>query len=93
MTKKATYGNKYCLDCGVDTFKTEEYYIVQNDLWRAANPKILGMLCTGCLEKRLGRELCPSDFTSAPVNEMQARVCDLLFFRLYGIQRANTACS
>jgi len=51
-----------CLDCGVDTDAIDEYYHVTNELWARANPDRAGMLCIGCLEKRLGRELTPDDF-------------------------------
>ena len=51
-----------CLDCGVDTDAIDEYYRVTNELWARANPDRAGMLCIGCLEKRLGRELTPDDF-------------------------------
>lgn len=27
-----------------------------------------GMLCIGCLESRIGRNLTPADFTSFPIN-------------------------
>jgi hypothetical protein len=57
-----------CMDCRVDTSKIGEYYMVQDHLWRAVNPKIEGMLCVGCLEKQLGRELNFTDFTLCPVN-------------------------
>jgi len=51
-----------CLDCGVDTGAIDEYYRVTNELWARVNPGGDGMLCIGCLEKRLGRELTPDDF-------------------------------
>jgi hypothetical protein len=53
-----------CLDCGVDTGAIDEYYRVTNELWARVNPGGDGMLCIGCLEKRLGRELTPDDFPS-----------------------------
>ena len=93
MRPDVDYPEKYCLDCGKNTFKTEEYYMIHNCLWRQANPKMRGMLCLNCLEKRLGRELRPVDFTDAPINEMQAKVCHALEVRLYGVGRANMACS
>jgi hypothetical protein len=62
-----------CLDCGVDTRAIDEYYIVTHELWARANPDGAGMLCVGCLEKRLGRELTPDDFglnsVSSPKSE------------------------
>ena len=93
MRPDVDYPEKYCLDCGKNTFKAEEYYMIHNHLWRRANPKVRGMLCLDCLEKRLGRELRPADFTDAPVNEMQAKLCHALEIRLYGVGRANIACS
>ena len=51
-----------CLDCGVDTGSIDQYYRVTNELWARVNPGGDGMLCIGCLEKRLGRELTPDDF-------------------------------
>jgi hypothetical protein len=51
-----------CLDCGVDTGAIDEEYRVTNELWARVNPGGEGMLCIGCLEKRLGRELTPDDF-------------------------------
>ena len=68
-----------CCDCGVETFDIDEYYMVNHDVWAAANGHTcaaLGcfakprdtyhlhprMLCIGCLETRLGRQLCRDDF-------------------------------
>lgn len=58
-----------CIDCGVDTLVGQEYYMVIDALWRAARMKPNGgMLCVGCLEKRIGRKLEHGDFTNALVN-------------------------
>ena len=59
-----------CLDCGFDCHSDEggEYYMVHDRVWKEARPEDWGMLCVGCLEKRLGRRLTPRDFTGAPVN-------------------------
>src|ERR1019366_9612989 len=56
-----------CLDCQVETTFTErgkndEYYMVHDWLWLKAHPQGNGKLCIGCLEKRIGRRLTPSDF-------------------------------
>jgi len=32
-----------------------------------------GLLCIGCLERRLGRRLTPADFTDAPANDPSDR--------------------
>lgn len=62
----------HCLGCGVSTAEdgVNEYYMVQAEVWAAANPKRRGMLCIGCLETRLGRRLTPEDFTHAPINSI-----------------------
>lgn len=57
-----------CLDCGVHTGDTGEYYTVEDEIWLAANPDDHGMLCVGCLETRIGRALTPADFPEYPVN-------------------------
>jgi hypothetical protein len=57
-----------CLDCSRDTAVAREYYMVRKKLWLAANPSGKGMLCVGCLEKRLGRRLTPTDFTDCLLN-------------------------
>lgn len=57
-----------CIDCKVSTLKKREYYMVRNDIWSTANPKLKGMLCIGCLEKRLDRKLNHEDFMWAPIN-------------------------
>jgi hypothetical protein len=70
---KPAYGVWACLDCGVDTVAVGEYYTLFDDVWLAANPDYYGMLCIGCLEKRLGRELTPDDFTDCPLNSEKTR--------------------
>lgn len=65
-----------CLDCGVDTmdlpFKLDaEVYMVHDALWAQAVPEHAGMLCIGCLENRLGRQLTPEDFADVPINKIR----------------------
>ena len=62
-----------CLDCGVDTRKIEEFYMILPELWLTAVPDedhtMNKFLCIGCLEHRLGRKLCTSDFPAhIPLN-------------------------
>jgi hypothetical protein len=59
-----------CEGCGVDTLEIDEYYMVQFDLWKMFVPKEIQrqVLCIGCLEGYLGRELVSEDFIEAPVN-------------------------
>lgn len=57
-----------CLDCKVDTGQLREHYFVDLELWLGAVGSKVGMLCVGCLETRIGRQLKASDFTSAHIN-------------------------
>lgn len=58
-----------CLDCGVHCGDIDEYYMIHDHLWDSLTLKAHdGMLCIGCLETRLGRELTAVDFTDAPIN-------------------------
>lgn len=60
-----------CRDCGDNTHEIDEYYMVNDEVWEASGmgPHD-GMLCIGCLEKRIGRRLNRTDFTDAPVNSI-----------------------
>jgi hypothetical protein len=85
-------GNKLrplCCDCGIDTIATDEWYMVNNEVWEQAwsghrcptyislglftvpqpPPPGLEVLCIGCLENRIGRTLCRTDFIDVPVND------------------------
>lgn len=69
-----------CVDCGVDTGRISEYYMLLDEVWAAAG-NIRGMLCIGCLEARLGRQLSARDFSDAPLNfifPQSARLYDRL---------------
>jgi hypothetical protein len=57
-----------CADCGVDTGKIHEHYFIKTELWLKVMQTIHGMLCIGCLEKRLGRRLRREDFTDSYIN-------------------------
>lgn len=77
-----------CIDCSVDTSwvtgaGAEEYYMVHDEIWlQAVNTKRDGMLCIGCLEKRIGRELTPADFTDCLLNQQVELKSDRLLNRL-----------
>lgn len=59
-----------CLDCGFDTLRGLEYYMLHFELWlEVNNGKSKGMLCIGCVEDRLQRCLVASDFLEAPIND------------------------
>jgi hypothetical protein len=53
-----------CADCSVNTERIKEYYMA---VWLAAHAPLFGMLCIGCLEARLGRQLVLDDFPRAPM--------------------------
>ncbi len=66
-----------CMDCGVNTFKTDEYYMVRRPLWLEAtyDEGGNGMLCISCLENRIGRKLKKEDFPMhVPINETYLRI-------------------
>lgn len=71
-----------CADCGVDTDDIHEFYMVNDELWLQAVPiqkeNESRVLCVGCLERRIGRQLTSKDFTDAPVNRN-----DIYSSRLY----------
>ena len=79
----------FCLDCKVDTGANQQYYMLKDAVWLAANPQRVGMLCLECVERRLGRELNRDDFADFPINRLQAPKCPELVLRLMrvGIKR------
>ena len=58
-----------CIDCGESTY--HEFFMVTEEVWAAAKlsepadqyERQEQFLCVPCLEKRLGRELSPDDFS------------------------------
>ena len=71
-----------CAACSINTLHINEYYMVTDEVWQAAWPRQRGMLCIGCLENRLGRELTASDFTDAPINRGYFKYSERLAARL-----------
>ncbi len=60
-----------CMDCGINTRLLDEYYTLNDKLWRVANPQNHGMLCIGCLESRIKRTLTCEDFSAdVPINDL-----------------------
>jgi hypothetical protein len=58
-----------CIDCKADIYTIREYFMVTKKVWKASGLKYDGgMLCVGCLEKRIGRELTQEDFPVVPLN-------------------------
>lgn len=64
------YDEFSCIDCDINTLDIGEYYMVHDDVWidEAGMEKTNGMLCIGCLETRIKRELSRLDFTDYPIN-------------------------
>ena len=60
----ATPNGSFCMDCHLNTSTMREFFMLDQDTWdsiiRLSEQD--GMLCIGCVEVRLGRELEPADF-------------------------------
>lgn len=63
--KKARTDILDCDDCGQTTVR--EYYMLKDEIWNTVADKNTS-LCVDCMEKRLGRQLIPSDFMPIPLN-------------------------
>jgi hypothetical protein len=63
-----------------------EVYTVKPSVWKAAGMTADGgCLCIGCLEKRLGRQLCPKDFPKGdPFNSVEVPGTERLQSRRWG---------
>lgn len=79
-----------CLDCGANTAAIGEYYMVKDSVWTQAAEMDAGMLCIGCLEERLGRQLEPDDFLDIPLNH-EPSCSARLRARVLGIEEAPAA--
>lgn len=63
-------GRGLCMDCGRGT--PGEDYMVHRSLWnKYVGEKAPGVLCVGCLETRMGRELWGGDFIHWPINNVE----------------------
>lgn len=58
------------MDCGVDTGKIGDHYMLEDAVWYSVCDSDRGMLCINCIEQRLGRRLNPTDFNSSYVNTL-----------------------
>jgi hypothetical protein len=73
-----------CAICAVDCNEIDEYYMVTNELWAQYGVRH-GMLCVGCMEARMGRELTGEDFmVGAGDNDPGQRHSARLTKRLFG---------
>ncbi len=55
-----------CWNCNTSTLN--EHYMVKNDVWDSGGIDRDKLLCIGCLESRIGRELTGKDFMLVPLN-------------------------
>lgn len=78
--KTPSHKNFICMDCGMDTW--DEYYMLYSKVWKKVNPKIKGMLCILCVEKRLERKLNKNDFTKVEGNTDDSKRTAILKNRL-----------
>jgi hypothetical protein len=60
-----------CADCGrhTDIRGASESFMVHDHICAAARMPEQGFLCIGCLETRLGRQLCAANFIDYPIND------------------------
>jgi hypothetical protein len=58
-----------CLDCGDDTGKSGEHYMLVDSTWCLTGLEKYGMLCIEDVEKRIGRKLIASDFNDSYLNK------------------------
>lgn len=56
-----------CRGCGCSV--EQEYYMLHDSVWQQVYQRRSGMLCVGCVESRLGRELTCHDFVPCGLNE------------------------
>ena len=98
--------NHKCRDCGIDTNDIGEMYMLYPEVWTAVSgesnlieymPTVElpgSMLCIGCAEFNLGRELTWRDFMMCPLNydigyERSERLQDRMKIKLLGYRDAN----
>jgi hypothetical protein len=65
-TGRVSGADAACIDCGADT--TDEQYMVKDDVWLIGERD--GELCIACLERRIDRQLTPTDFDNCLLNWM-----------------------
>jgi hypothetical protein len=73
-------GDAPCSDCRRGTAHSNwvrvrpwEWYGVHDEVWAAAGARPWDILCIGCLERRLGRQLNAADFTGVEINSLDPR--------------------
>lgn len=66
------YSDFECFSCGINTLHNDEYYMLTNEIWKEITTRktVRQMLCIGCVEEKLSRQLTPADFAEVPLNYM-----------------------
>jgi len=68
---KASRRKFLCLDCGIDTARNNELYMLINQTWALTGLSKFGMLCVLDVERRIGRKLVKSDFNASYLNDLR----------------------
>jgi hypothetical protein len=63
-----------CLDCGIDTGKSGEHYMLIDETWKLTGLGKFGMLCVEHVEARIGRKLVPDDFNDSYLNNFRTGI-------------------
>lgn len=82
----------FCMDCEVNTSPSTgigEYYMVTDHVWFSEADADKGMLCIGCLEGRINRQLEKRDFIDALINQGVFHMSDRFKSRVGGMQHAD----
>lgn len=66
-----------CLDCGVDTGRIGEHYMLKDSVWALTNLGKIGMLCIQHVESRIKRELKPEDFNDSYLNNPRTGIISM----------------
>jgi hypothetical protein len=60
------WGDTICIECNMDTSTPtgpNEWFMLVSEVWALTGlSRTGGVLCIGCTERRVGRELAPDDF-------------------------------
>ncbi len=63
-----------CLDCGVDTGRIGEHYMLVDETWHLTGLGKYGMLCVEHVEERIGRKLVVTDFNGSYLNNARTGI-------------------
>lgn len=87
LAKPWSRARSLCRKCGVNVNKRGEYYMLRNEVWQEGIERgqvpidkygQAGMLCIGCFEELLGRQLTRADFSDHWQEKAKAFLDDLI---------------